>query len=777
MKIDIVIKFVFFLILTCFFTVDTACAGGVRQEHLSKLRMHVTDSITGTPLNNVLAITKAGRFLSDRDGLIEILFDENTTDSDIKLKCLGYENVQLKYNKISPEEIRNVRMKPNNKILEEIMVCRKLPVKSANKVGETVQAKTFDESLGTSLTAMLEKVKGVSSIRTGTTVSKPVIHGMSGHRILLVNNGAKLNGQQWGADHAPEIDMNNCRDVLVIKGSEAVRYGSDALGGVIIMNMAPLSYEGKVLSGHFTVSYGSNGRKVMSTATLEGAFPFMKNLAWRLQGTYADHGDRSTAHYVLNNTGTREYNLSAAMGYRHAHLHIEGSYNYYYDKLGVMQSAQMGSEDMLKERIELGRPVYTEPFGRDIRVPFQKVIHQTANFKADYDFGQRGKLGWQTNWQHDSREEYNNRRLDPTIPTVSLHLNSFQNNLQWGLKCTNWNFFAGSSIEYIENHSRSGTGFVPVIPNYTEMQMGTYGIVRYHRNKVGAEAGVRYDSKVLNAKGYDWTGILYGGKRNFRNITYSVGAHYRCGNNWTLTTDFGVAWRAPHVYELYSNGNDLATGMFVKGDSLMNSERSHKWITSVEYKRRFLTLKLDGFLQWINGYIYDEPTKETVTVISGAYPVFQYRQTPAYFRGFDLDVSVEPFDLLNYRMVTSYIVADEKRTGNYLPYIPSFRLRQELCFKNNRKKVFFSTTLVHKYVAKQNRFDPDTDLIAYTPSAYHTFDLHVQLLFRLKEGKKLKMMASAENVLNKEYKEYTNRSRYYAHDMGRDIRLAATWIF
>ena len=661
--------------------------------------------------------------------------------------------------------------------LEEVVVRGEVPLKSINKVREKIGSKTFDESVGTSLTAMLEKVNGVSSIRTGTTVSKPVIQGMSGHRILLVNNGAKLTGQQWGADHAPEVDMNSFHDITVIKGSDAVKYGSDALGGIIIMNAAPLPYLGRNLSGRTTFFYGTNGRKGMLSTTLEGALPFMKDIAWRLQGTYANSGDRSTANYVLNNTGTREYNISANLGYKHGGLSVEGGYNRYFDKFGILLSAQMGSEDMLKERIELGHPIYVEPYSRKIRVPFQEVTHQTGILKAIYCFKTECRLEWQSTWQQNDREEFNNRRLDSSIPTVSLHLKSFQNKLQWMKFLRNWSFSAGVSVSHLDNHSQSGTGFVPIIPNYTEIQMGVYGLIKYQKTKIGIEGGTRFDSQRTKARGYDWTGNQYGGDRSFQNITYSLGGHYQLNNKWKLTSSFGVAWRAPHVFELYSNGNNLASGMFVRGDSLINSERSYKWITSIAYRYNWLTAKLDGFLQWIDGYIYDEPIKETITVISGTYPVFRFRQTPAFFRGFELDVGIEPLEYLNYHLAVSFIAAEEKRTGNYLPYIPSLRFRQELCFKKNWERVNLSTTMIHKYVAKQKRFNPKTDLIPFTPPAYHLFDMHAQVTFDLLNGRRLKFTASAENIFNKEYKEYTNRSRYYAHDLGRDIRIAATWIY
>src|SRR3712207_6999018 len=67
-----------------------------------------------------------------------------------------------------------------------------------------------------------------------------------------------------------------------------------------------------------------------------------------------------------------------------------------------------------------------------------------------------------------------------------------------------------------------------------------------------------------------------------------------------------------------------------------------KWITSVKYSHPIISLQLDAYLQWINNYIYDQPTLKNIVVVSGAYPVFQYRQTAAFFRGVDLDLHVKP---------------------------------------------------------------------------------------------------------------------------------------
>lgn len=663
--------------------------------------------------------------------------------------------------------------------LDEVIVTGQQKTASINTISTNLGRQNIERSMGKTLASMLEQVSGVSSIQTGTTVAKPVIHGMYGNRILLVNNGARLTGQQWGTDHAPEVDKNSSYRIGVVKGAESVRYGSEALGGIILLEQKPLPYGNKTPTGSLSTMYGTNGKRYNVTGSVEGAAAKEGKLAWRLQANYGNSGDNKTAHYLLNNTGYRETNLSAALGYNFGKLRLETYYSLFHQKIGVMQSAQMGNEQLLMERIALGKPVVIYPFSRSIDYPHQVVTHHTAIFKAFYDAGKWGNFEWQTTFQHDDRRENRIRRMNHSdIPTVSLRLSSWQNALNWKKAYGAWKTEAGLLVVNVDNSNERGTGVVPIIPNYTEFTAGVYGFQKYTAEKWGAELGARFDYQHTEADGYDWTGERYGGKRNFGSFTYSLGGHYHPNRHWRFATNFGLAWRAPHVYELYSNGNELSSGMFVKGDEDLKSEQSYKWIASAEFNQSWLRLRLDAYLQWINHYIYDEPTRRNITVVSGSYPVFQYKQTSAFFRGVDLDVHILPIRQLDYHLITSFIWANERGTGNYLPYIPSARLAQELVWKPEvQAKWQPRLGINHKYVAKQNRFNPDTDLINFTPSAYNLFGFEVGVDWKLRGNQSLAFSIMGDNIFNREYKEYTNRGRYYAHDLGRDIRFMATWQF
>ena len=758
---------------TCFAQTPT------EQREESSIELHFKDKETLLPVYDVNVWINQEAIPSNSQGLIALPKGIKKTDV-IKVSSIGYKTIQLHFGDIEQQNGQNVILLiPDTKRLDEVVVRGTKSSVSVNSVSSTINSQAIQGAMGKSLASLLENVSGVSSIQTGTSTAKPVIHGMYGNRILMINNGARQTGQQWGLDHAPEIDKNNSANIKVIKGAESVRYGSEALGGIVVLEQKTLPYQVVKPSGAISTLYGSNGKRFNIVAEAEGTMPFLRDIAWRLQGTYINSGDASTAKYVLNNTGYREHNMSATLGYKHGKLRIEGFYSLFNRKEGVMLSAQMGSEDLLKKRIALGQPAVIEPFSRKIDYPYHQVTHHTAIGKIYYDAGKWGNFYWQTAFQQDDRKENRVRRMNlSSIPATSMHLTSFQNMLKYDVNYGDWTTEAGASYLHIRNKNNEGTGVVPVIPNYTEYDLGIYAIQKWQHKQWNAEVGIRFDNQETKALGYDYTGSLYGGHHNFSNVSYNLGVNYRPSENWSFTSNLGLAWRAPHVYELYSNGSELGSGMFVVGDSTMHSEQSTKWVTSAVYKNSFINARVDAYLQWINGYIYDEPSNQFITVISGAYPMFKYKQTNAFFRGVDFDIRVQPTKAIEYHFLCGLIWANDKKTNNYLPFIPSFRFDHDITWQNiNIGKIKAYAQLKHRFVAKQTHFNPQSDLVAFTPPAYNLFGAEIGTEWNINNNNKLRIHLAADNILNKEYKEYTNRSRYYAHDMGRDVRCTISWVF
>ena len=132
-----------------------------------------------------------------------------------------------------------LQLKDDSKQLDNVTVTAQKRHTTVLQQSSAISQEALEKGGATSLAKLLETIPGVSSISTGNTIAKPVIQGMHSSRILLMNNGVRLESQSWGADHAPELDYTGSSMVEVVKGAECIRYGFGAMGGVVLLNDAP----------------------------------------------------------------------------------------------------------------------------------------------------------------------------------------------------------------------------------------------------------------------------------------------------------------------------------------------------------------------------------------------------------------------------------------------------------------------------------------------------------------------------------------------------------
>ncbi|MEN2720913.1 TonB-dependent receptor domain-containing protein [Capnocytophaga sputigena] len=752
----------------------------------SRLQLQVEDT-QQLPLVGAVVHFMGKHYLTDSNGKVTI---EKLTKGTlpIKITYLGYHDYEATIS-IPIAQPYKVVMKETVSQLDAVTVVGhntsvvecKLPC-----ILNVIRKENFIQHSGDELAKVLTQVAGVSMIQTGASIAKPVIHGLHSNRILILNNEVRQEGQQWGADHAPEIDPMVADQITIVKGANAVRYGSDALGGVILIAPKKLPY-GDGVHGRLLPSFASNGRKTALTASIEGSVPNSHSWAWRVQGTLKRSGDLSTASYLLNNTAAREANFSVATGVQKKQGTAEVFYSRYENESSVFYGSHIGNLDDLLGRFEIGRPLTTYPFSYTINAPKQKVVHHLLKTKAFYYLPFGGKLTAQYAFQKDIRQEFSVRRMDRTrIPALNMELTTHTLDVDWENSYNYWQTTLGGSFGKQDNYNQPGTGVVPVIPNFASLSYGAFGIQRYHSNRWMAEAGIRYDYKYLNADGYDMYSQRYGGEHQFHNLTYTAGVSYHY--KWIdISTNIGVAWRAPHVNELYSSGLHHGAGTYDLGDETLQSETGVKWLTSFAYNRPRLRVNVDMYLQWIKNYIYDYPTGEVRTLFSGVYPIFQYTQADAFFRGIDLEAKLplvkwynQSDNELSYEVKGSVVFANEMQTKRYFPFIPAPRVNQQLKWNidpNGGLLRNFVVGIGHTFVAKQTRFESSQELVPTTPDAYHLFEANIGITLKIGEQQTLGIRFSAENLLNTEYKEYTNRFRYYAHDLGRNVFVRLIYNF
>ena len=738
----------------------------------------------GQPLPSAVVHFVGKHFVSDSNGKVSIP-KLSQGKYPIKVNYLGFLDYEAIITIPAPNPYRVTMQEEVNQLAGTTLIGH-----VAKPVTATVaiDKPKLQQKSGEELAKMLTTVTGVSMIQTGATIAKPVIHGLHSNRILILNNEVRQEGQQWGADHAPEIDPAVADRIAVVKGADAVSYGSDALGGVVVITPNKLPY-GDGLHGQISPSFASNGRKTATTLKLESGVPHLHHWAWRLQGTLKRSGDIHTADYMLNNTAAAEANFSAAIGMQQETGAAELFYSRYENESSVFYGSHIGNLDDLLARFEIGRPLTTYPFSYSIQAPKQKVVHHLLKAKAYYFLPFGGKLTAQYAFQKDIRQEFSVRRLDRTrIPALNMWLTTHLAEVFWeNMDAPHWKTLLGGSFSLQDNYNQPGTGVVPVIPNFASVSYGAFAIEKYHKDNWNAEAGLRYDYKYLSADGYDMYSQRYGGEHNFHNITYSLGGAWQATPHSSLSSNIGVAWRAPQVNELYSSGLHHGAGTYNLGEASLSPETGAKWITSLSYNHpdRGVRLTADAYVQLIKNYIYDYPTGEVRTLFSGVYPIFQYTQADAFFRGVDLDASVRLAkwgalaQSLSYGLRGSVVFANELKTHRYFPFIPAPRLSQSLEWKSQPKGLFQSleASIGHTFVAKQTRFEPSQELVATTPDAYHLFEAAIGGTIAIGEQQTLSVRLSAENLFNQLYKEYTNRFRYYTHDLGRNVYLRLNYNF
>ena len=633
---------------------------------------------------------------------------------------------------------------------------------------------------GKSLAAMAANLAGVNMIQTGAEIAKPMINGMSNNRILILNNGVRQEGQQWGAEHAPEIDAMSVAQVAVVKGAEAIRYGRDAIGGVLLVSPSALPYKSERPEIGLSLVGNSNGQKGLADVRIGSALGKDKNWAWRAQSSLSRGGNYKTPEYYLDNTGNKSFNYSLGLGHKNDKHTIEGFFSSYNNEVGIFKGSHIGDTLDLQSRIRNGRPFENGSFYYTIGAPRQWVKHQLFKLNAQFLLNDRWTLDALYSFQYDRRREFDIRRQDvSSLPSIDLKLTYQTFKVEAKYKKNNWTNILGAQGDLYVNNNTPDLFTTPIIPNYDSKALGIFALSKLLQPKTGWEIGLRYDYYNLNAAGYNSRNEYYGGQHTFGKLNASIGMSTDLLDGLQWFSNIGTTWRPPTVNELYSSGLHHGAAQYELGDSTLDAEQSVKWINSLKWegKHKRLQVQLDAYAQYFGNYIYLDPSLSYVQSLRGAFPVFNYKSTLAFFWGVDLHGKWAFNDHLGYDLKASLIRAKDISNNSYLPFIPSDRLSHTLSYgtKVSKQLSNLGIWLRNDLVNRQDRYHANSDY-APPPEAYSLLALGLSSSFTLK-GSTLNLNLAVENVFNTEYKDYLNRYRYYAHDIGRNFSIKINYLF
>ena len=744
--------------------------------------LQVTDALTGEPILGAVVKDSNGKtYVTNESGTCMIKLGNSDKRVKITVTFVGYKSFTSYVS--AQTRTLNIKLKEDAQQLSGVTVTSKKRHTDIMQQTKTINQDMLEKGGATSLAKLLETVPGVSSISTGSTIAKPVIQGMHSSRILLMNNGVKLESQSWGADHAPELDYTGSSMVEVVKGAECIRYGFGAMGGVVLLNDAPLPYghNKPVVQGSVNMGYDTNARGFSGSGTIESGY---KNFGLRVHGNYTKGGDYRTADYILNNTGYNTISMSAMGGVKTGKITATLFSSLYYQRSGIYYASKISDMDQLIKRFEYGRPDEQTffPFSYEIKPPFQQSQHFTVKGDIKWDINKNHKIDVTGSYQVNLRQEFENRKKSQWswIPMQDLMLSTYKLDALWNAKWNKWDMTSdvGLSNSYQENYNYPGTKQPAFVPNFAALSMGGFFLHKVKIHKLQCALGMRYDFRVMSVNGYTTTSnyTYYDDFKIYSNFTSSLATHYQFNDNWDARFNVGWSWRPPDINELYAIG--LQDGSYwVVGNRHLESERGWKSVLGGRYRNTWLSVEPSAFFQKINSYIYDhigEGKERFHNHPSGKYPKFMYDQDDVNLYGGDIEATVNLMKGLAIVAKGEWIFARNITRNDWLPFMPSDRYGLSGTYEKtfgSDKKYNASVNLSGIYVTKQTRFDPDKDLVPASPDAYFLLNGSADLTIRLPQKRQVKLMLVGENILNALYKEYTDRFRYYAHERGVNLSV------
>ena len=601
---------------------------------------------------------------------------------------------------------------------------------------------------------VLAKIPGVYQSSLGNGISKPVIRGMQGMRIVSLVNGLRIEGQQWGGDHGMGMAELGLGSVEVIKGPSSLLYGADALGGVIYYNddvYAPA----KVHDIQLQTLYNSNTRGLVNRAIYKTS-----GKKWRLMlgGSYSDHADfKLPSGLYAKNSRFDENVLKSSFSFnaKNSLHHLRYTFN----------RTITGIPGHTHDSLATFADFQVEEQRRQYELPAQFFSNNYFSSENKWFF-KKSELMALVGFTSNQLIEYDEK---VTIPSLSMTLNNYLYTVKWTKKWTPQLKSVTGIQGMYQMNSNATNATDTLIPNSNTLDNGAFTIWILERNKWNFQGGLRYDIRSLvslhSFNGNDKLSRLYQG------VNASVGSIYK-GKNYLIKQAVSTGFRAPHLTELLSNGFHHGALRFEIGDVDLKPERASQYDFTLEWNKEHLVLIVNPFVNFIQNYVYLQPMDSMVEGIK----VFEYRQQDqVLFYGADIGIHYHPHfaHKLHFESSISYVNAYSGFDSS-ISLIPQPRLSNTIRFDLNFGKFvkIKDLTLTHTYFMAQNNVANNEK----PSSAYNLLDFSGTLQFLKKSN--LSMNAGIKNILNEEYIDHLSRLKNIEmYAPSRTFFISLKWHF
>ncbi|MEM9455358.1 MAG: TonB-dependent receptor [Myxococcota bacterium] len=675
------------------------------------------------------------------------------------------------------------------------------------RASTTLTGEALARTRGKQLADVLASISGVTVLRSSAGgLGKPVIRGQYGRRVLFLNDGVRHEGQRWGIDHAPEIDPFSAGSITVLKGAGSIRYGPDAVGGVVLVEPPPLPREPGVVGQAHLVG-GSNGRRGVAAARVDGAHRRLPGFAWRAEGNVSRQGGLMSPDYPLDNTGALIWNAGGTLGYVGDWFEGRLSYRRHFAKAGLCSCLRVSTAQDFEQGLSQARPVGSDDYSAEYRIEraFQRATHDLVLARIRASVGQAGELTATYAFQDNHRQEFDTVRQGVQGPQLQFDLQTHAGDLTFEhapVALADGLWLEGTVGGAVANQVNEFQSERNLIPSYDQWSGGVFALERVTTEHFEMQWGIRYDGLVraptLDENDYgsqvgtgrvdpdDCVERSTGGAQcryAFNTVSGSYGVLARIEEGLELRLDLASAARLPNVDEQLINGIAPSFPAVAVGDPSLSVERTWGSSFTVDTSNQWLATETSLYSNYVDEYIYfaPEPTDAPGGLnqtIRGAFPVFRFRPVDAVFYGGEHSfVASPPRWPVSFEGQLSAVRALDVSGPSYLTFVPPGRYRLGVTYHWPEIWRFRDgyVGVNGTFVDRQRRYDEDADF-APPPSSY--FLLGATAGVKLVLGDQiLSVGVEGHNLTNVRYRRYVSLLRYFADDPGWDVRLRLSLDF
>ncbi len=728
------------------------------------------------------------RIIADTAGRFELNVHE--TEFHLHIQAIGYQHFHAEVELQSDTLI--AYLIPDNYLIQEVTVSveRKSAATSQSSTTVLTDRSELAQNWSPSLAQTLSFIPGVNSINTGVGIGKPVIRGLSGSRIQVNDNGIKQEGQQWGADHGLDIDPFSVEEIEIIKGANALAYGSDATGG--ILNLRPATLPDEKFSSSANALYQSvnNAFGASASSTIKNESTWLTlRLSGQSFGDYKVPADTfiynsfilPIENEQLVNTAGHQYSGQLTTGLSAGKHDFSARMSYFEQKVGIFPGA-VG--------IPRAYQIADDGDRRNIALPFQHNKHVRFSGHHHYhgeNFQWITDLGFQNNDREEQSfpdahgitpDEDNTQALALDLSTASLNSRTY--------------FYSGSNKLQVgiqgEFQRNEIGGFEFLIPEYRRTLGGLYFLNEKSTKRGSINYGVRTDVVHYNAEPFfqpiydivnDEIVKVDSRQRSYAAAQYNFGLSAAFGwmhhwsDQWVSRMNIARTFRAPNIAELAANGVHHGTFRHEVGSWENTPEVGYQLDVEITHSRRNWQFQVSPFFNYFTNFIFLRPSAQ-FSPLPEAGQLYIYEQAPAIHSGTEAQVTWLPNATEKVSVGLDYIYAFNLDENLPLPFMPplsgliSWEKEWHLHFLGTED---WKTDFGYRYTAPQNNVDRNE----LTTPGYSLLHLAVGNEWNLNSGT-LGLRLEVRNALNNTYLNHLSRYRFLnLPEPGRNITAQLYW--